>query len=228
MTIRLPLALALTTLTAASATAQTTVIDEGSFRIAVRGSAIGNETFTIRRSGAGANATVVAQGRIVLDTGEQTRTVIQFRGDPITPAAYQVEVTGDNRQSITGRATGGRFRATMVSNASERMREFLIDGDAVVLDDAVAHHHFFLAHRAADPPSTIPVILPRESRQVNARVQFQGTETIRIGGQQVEARRLSVTLEGFDDRTLWVDDENRVLRIRVPEQDLTAERASLP
>ena len=228
MTIRLPLTLALTAFAAASTAAQTTVIDEGSFRIAVRGSTIGNETFTIRRSGAGANATVVAQGRIVLDTGEQTRTVIQFRGEPLTPAAYQVEVTGDNRQSITGRGAGNRFRATMVSDASERMREFLVDDGAVVLDDAIIHHHYFLAHRAADAPATIPVILPRESRQVTARVQVQGTETIRIGGREVDARRLSVTLDGLDDRALWVDDRNRLLRVRVPAQELTAERTSLP
>jgi hypothetical protein len=63
---------------------------------------------------------------------------------------------------------------------------------------------------------------------VDARVQDQGAEAIRIGGRQLQARRFSVTIESLDPRTVWVDDRSRVLRIRVPAQDLVAERTSLP
>ncbi|NIP78666.1 MAG: hypothetical protein GWM90_05455, partial [Gemmatimonadetes bacterium] len=52
----------LSTLAAADAQAQTTVIDEGTFRLSVRGTPVGTETFTIRRSGSGENTTTVAQG----------------------------------------------------------------------------------------------------------------------------------------------------------------------
>jgi len=227
MTARTPLALTLAlALSATAAVAQTTVIDEGSFRISVRGSTIGTETFTIRRSGVGANATTVAQGRVVLDTGEQIRTVVQFRGDPLSPTAYQIEVTGANRQSITGRAAGNRVRATMVSDASEQMREFLVDPGAVVLDDAVAHQLYFLARRAGR--GSIPVVLPRQSREVTAHVRDLGTGSIEIAGQQVAARHFDIDIDGLDNRSVWVDAQNRVLRVEIPDQDLTAQRTALP
>jgi hypothetical protein len=226
MTARTPLALALAlALSAAAGAAQTTVIDEGSFRISVRGSTVGTETFTIRRSGAGANATTVAQGRVVLDTGEQIRTVIQLSGDPISLTAYQIEVTGDDRQSITGRAAGSRVRATMVSDASEQMREFLIDPGAIVLDDASAHQLYFVARRGG---GSIPVVLPRQSREVTARVRDLGTESIEIAGQRVTARHFTVDIDGMDDRSVWVDAQNRVLQAEIPDQDLIAQRTALP
>lgn len=226
MTLRAPLAFALTALLAAApGYAQTTVIDEGSFRISVRGSTIGTETFTIRRSGSGANAATVAQGRVILGTGEQTRTVIQLRGDELRPTAYQIEIAGDDRQSITGRAAGSRFRATTVSSAGEQMREYLVDDGVVVLHDGIAHHHYFLATAGA---GTVPLIAPQQARQLRATVQDHGTETIEVGGRQVEARNFSIEITGLDSRSIWVDDRNRVLRVRIPGQELTAQRTSLP
>lgn len=226
MTLRAPLALALTALLAAAhGSAQTSVIDEGSFRISVRGSIIGTETFTIRRSGSDANVTTIAQGRVILSTGEETRTVIQLRGDMLRPTAYQIETAGDQRQSITGRAAGNRFRATTVSAAGEQMREYLVDDDGVVLHDGIAHHHYFIANAGA---GSVPVIVPQQNRQLTATVEEHGPETIQVAGQQVEARRFSVEIPGLDTRSVWVDDRNRVLRIRIPDQGLSVERSALP
>lgn len=230
MTSARPLALALSALAASAVatSAQTTVVDEGSFRLSVRGSTVGTETFTIRRSGSGANVTTVAQGRIVLDTGERTQAILELQGADLRPAAYQIEVRGSDRQNITGRAAAGnRFRATIVSEAGEQMREYLVSQNAVILDDGVAHQHFFLA-AAADGGGRIPVILPRQNRQVTAQVQSGGSETITIGGQQIQARRLTIQIAGMDARTVWVDAQNRVLRLRIPDQDLLAERTTAP
>lgn len=229
MTLRSHLALALTgllTVTVAAA-AQTTTIDEGSFRLSVRGSTIGTETFTIQRSGSGANATVVAQGRIMLDTGEQTRAILQLQGAALQPSAYQIEVSGDNRQNITGRAAGNRFRATIVSTSGEQMREYLVSEGAVILDDGVAHQHYFIA-RSIGGSGRVHVILPRQSRQVTATVTDQGAESIRVANRQVTGRRISIDISGLDNRTIWVDDQNRVLRLQIPAQDLVAVRTSLP
>lgn len=228
MTLRTPLALALGSLLfAAPVSAQTTVIDEGTFRITIRGSEIGTENFTIRSSGSSANAATVAQGRIVLDTGEQTRTVLELRGPGLRPSAYQIEVSGDGRQSVRGRATGSRFRATIVSSSGERMREYLISDRAVILDDGMAHHHYFLA-ASLDGGSTVPVIMPRLSQQTTAQIRDRGTETIEVAGQNVSARHLDIEISGLDDRTIWVDGQNRVLRIRIPAQDMAAVRTALP
>ena len=228
MTLRTALALTLGSLLfALPAVAQTTVIDEGAFSIAIRGSEIGTESFSIRSSGSGANAATVAQGRVVLDTGEQTRTVLELRGPDLRPAAYQIEVSGDGRQSVRGRAAGNRFRATIVSDSGERMREYLISDRAVILDDGMAHHHYFLA-ASFSGGNAIPVILPRRSQQTTAEIHDRGSETIQVAGQPVSARHLSVEISGLDDRSFWVDNQNRILRLRIPAQDMVAVRTTLP
>ena len=183
MNLRTTLVLSiLGTLAAAGVHAQTAVIDEGAFRLTVRGSAVGTETFTIRRSGSGASATTVAEGRVLLDTGERTRVVLQLQGPERRPTAYQIETQGDGRKNITGRSTGNRFRATIVSGAGEEMREYLVGGPAVVLHDALVYPHHFLA-TAALQNGRIRVILADESRQVEARVAVTPDVSVEVAGQ---------------------------------------------
>lgn len=213
--------------TAASGDAQTVVLDEGSFRLSVRGTAVGTETFSIRRTGDGAGATTSAQGRIVLDSGRQTRSLLQFEGPDLRPTAYQIEVTGPETQSISGQAAGNRFRATIVSTGGEQMREYLASAGAIVLDEGVAHqHHFLMA--ATGGNGRVAVIVPRQSRQVNATVSDEGREEITIGGQATQTRRIRVEPQGLPLRFIWVDDQNRVLRFRVPDEEYLAERTALP
>lgn len=212
---------------AAGAPAQTTVIDEGSFRLSVDGASVGTETFTIRRNGSGANATTVAQARVLLDSGEQIRILLQFEGARLRPTAYQIEATGNGRQNINGRVAGNRFRATIISPDGEMMREYLFNDNAVILDDRVAHQLHFLAAAAQDA-ERVPVIIPRQSRQATARIENHGTETIQVAGRQVSTRRLTVAIPDMPTRSVWVDDRNRVIRFSIPDLDFIAERASLP
>lgn len=221
-------ALAMTlALGAAPAAAQTEVVDEGTFRLSVRGTPVGTETFSIRRSGTGSTSTIVAQGRTVLDSGEQTRALLQVDGPALRPSAYQIEVTGSDRQSIRGQAAGNRFRAQIVSTAGEMMREYLASDGAVVLDEGVAHQHYFLVPRAGEG-DRVPVIIPRQSRQISATLSDAGAETIEIAGQQVSARRIDIEPAGMPARSVWVDAQGRVLRLRIPDSGYLAERTQLP
>lgn len=221
------LACAALAVTAVATHAQAVTLDEGTFRLSVGGTAVGTESFVIRRSGEGAGVTTVAQGRIVLDTGDQTRSLLQFEGPGLRPTAYQIEVTGSEKQSISGQAAGSRFRATVVSTSGEQMREYLASEGAVVLDDGVAHQHYFLIS-ATNGDGSVPIIIPRQSRQVSARVSELGSEQINIGGQAVQARRYRVEPQGLAARTVWTDAQNRILRLRIPDEEYLAERTSLP
>lgn len=212
---------------ATPAAAQSTIIDEGSFRLSINGTAVGTESFSIRQSGTGSAATIVAQGRVVLDSGEQTRGVLQVEGPALRPSAYQIEVTGAETQSIRGQAAGNRFRATIVSSAGETMREYLAGDGAVILDDGVAHHYYFLAE-VPERGERVPVIIPRQSRQVVSTVTSAGTESISVAGSTVSARRLRVEPNGLTPRTVWVDSQNRVLRLEIPADGFVAERTALP
>jgi hypothetical protein len=221
------LALAVLLGAAANAPAQTTVIDEGTFRLSVRGTPVGTETFTIRQTGTGAGATTVAQGRVALDTGDQTRALLQVEGPGLRPAAYQIEATGIDRRTIRGQAAGNRFRAQIVSATGETMREYLISEGAIILDDAVAHHHHFIAARV---PATapVPIIVPAQNRQVTGTLSDQGRDTIDLAGQRVNARRILFQPNGMAARTLWVDEQGRVLRLAIPDHGYVAERTALP
>lgn len=220
-------ALAAATGAAATATAQTTVIDEGTFRLSVRGTPVGTETFTIRRTGTGASAATVAQGRVLLDTGEQTRALLQVEGPALRPAAYQIEATGPDRRTIRGQAAGNRFRAQIVSPAAETMREYLISDGAIIIDDGVAHHHYFIALHGPGP-QPVPVIVPAQNLQITGTITDAGRETITIGGRNVSAQRLTFQSAGVADRSLWVDDQGRVLRLTIPDHEYLAERTALP
>lgn len=219
--------LAFATMAAAPLAAQTTVVDEGTFRLSVRGTPVGTETFAIRRTGTGDAATHVAQGRIALDSGEQTRALLQVEGPGLRPSAYQIEVTGPEKQSIRGQAAGSRFRATIVSTGGETMREYIASEGAVVLDDGVAHQYFFLA-AAAPEGGDVPVIIPRQSRQISASVTRGSTENVTVAGSQVSARRFVVEPSGLSRRIVWIDHQGRVLRLEIPEDNFVAERTALP
>jgi hypothetical protein len=210
---------------------QTVTLDEGAFRLFLGGAEVGTETFTIRQNGTGASAVIIAQGRTVLTGargGEEVTASLEVGGTTLRPAAYQVTVQGAEPQRIAGRVVGGRFSARIVSPAGEAMREYLAGEGAILVDEGVAHHYYFLARRLDGGSVSVPIIIPRQSRQVAAQVTARGEETIAIDGRNVQARRFNVAPAGLPVRHLWVDAQGRVLRVDIPDTGFRAVRAALP
>jgi hypothetical protein len=210
------------------ASAQTVTIDEGTFRVQVGGREVGVETFSIRQNGTGADAVVIAQGRVALPEAAEVLANVQFGGTVLRPVAYDVELRGADARRIRAAITGSRASARTVSAGGETMKEYLVSDGAVLLDEGVAHHYYFLARRAAGGATRIPVIIPRENRQVQATVSAAGEESVTIAGSSVRARKLTVQLPGGDARTVWVDGEGRVLKVEVPAKNYVAVRSALP
>ena len=215
-------------LASSPAGAQTTVVDEGTFILRENGREVGREVFAIRRSGTGPGAVVVAQGRVDLGESDDLVTQLEVSGEGFRPATYAVQVEGTEPQRIAGRVAGGRFSARIISPAGEMMREYLAGEGAVIVDEGVAHQYFFIAQRLDVASFTVPLIIPRQSRQVSASVSVGSTENVTIGGQSIVARRLTVSPTGLPDRTVWVDADGRVLRLEVPSRGMTAERVAPP
>lgn len=208
--------------------AQTVTIDEGTYRITVGGTEVGSEVFAIRRSGNGVEPLIEASGRVTLDAGPAVTSVLRFAGPALRPAEYVLQVAGSPGETHSGRVTGRRVSARIVSSAGENMREYLVGAGAVVIDDGVAHQHYFLARRVRDGETRIPVIVPREGRQSWITVEVAGEESITVGGQRTTARRLELRPEQGDPRTLWTDAADRVLRLEIPARQFIAERTTLP
>lgn len=222
---------ALSALSARSVYAQTVTLDEGAYRISIGGKEVGTETFSIRQNGTGEGAVIIAVGRVVLDADkgqQEVNSELQISGRTLRPAAYEVRVQGAAAERITGRVVGGRFSAQIVSPSGESMREYLAGEGAVLVDEGVAHHYYFVARRLDSGSSKIPVIIPRQNRQVTATVTVTGTERITVGGQTLEARKLSVTPSGGSSATVFVDGQGRVLRLEIPASGFVAARVDAP
>jgi hypothetical protein len=214
---------------AAPISAQTTRVDEGTFRLLVGGREVGMETFSIRQNGEGADAVIIAQGRVVLDQNGGTEVIanVQLAGAGLRPVAYDLELRGGDARRIHGSVTGRRASARITAGA-ETFREYLVTDGAVVLDDGVAHHYYFVAQRALAGASTVPIMVPRESRQAQAAISLGGSESVSAGGSTVQARRLTVLPAGGDTRHIWIDGQGRVLRVEIPARNYAAVRTTLP
>ena len=225
----LPALLALSTLAAAPLLAQGTTVDAGTFRVSVEGREVGTETFTISQSGSGGSAVTLASGTVDLrlPTGAlRLQPRLRAQGLDADPAQYQVDVSGDAPQRIVGNIGSGRVSARVITASGEQLREYVATAGAIVLDDAVAHHYYFLAQRLHS--GTVPVIVPRESRQMIAAVADRGEETVQVAGRSARLFHLVVQPRGGAQADVWVDALNRVIRVDIPARQYSAVRTELP
>ncbi len=148
------------------------------------------------------------------------------RGISSDPVEYQVQVGGTTPGRIVGSIGGGRVSARILTPTGERLREYVASNGAVVLDDPVAHHYYFLAQRTHQ--GRIPVIIPRDNRQVMATVVNRGEEEVAVGGTTATLFHLVVQPAGETERHVWVDALNRVVRVDIPARGYRAERTRIP
>jgi hypothetical protein len=230
MTRRVAVLLGLLAAAPANTNAQST-IDEGTFRLMSGGREIGTETFSIRQQGTGPEAVIIARGRIVHHEGpdREITSTLQVSGEALRPSAYDLKVEGQESQQILARMAGTRFSTRVVTSQGERAREYLVSEGALVAEEGVAHHHYFLAARAEAGRSVqVPIIVPLQGGQVMATVTAGSPQSIRVADQSVSARPVDVTVENGVDRRVWIDGEGRVLRLEIPSRSLVAERTELP
>ncbi|MDP9349698.1 MAG: hypothetical protein M3P24_11255, partial [Gemmatimonadota bacterium] len=86
--------------------------------------------------------------------------------------------------------------------------------------------YYFLAQRVRG--GRVPVIIPRENRQVMATVTSRGEERVRIGDATASLFHLVVHPAGGEERHVWVDALSRVIRVDIPARGYRAERTALP
>jgi hypothetical protein len=209
--------------------AQTGVDDEGAFDILVNGRQVGTEQFSIRQTGVGANAEYLATGRVqvLLPTGSlDLSSRLRASGFEADPMTYEVTVGGDAPRRIVGTIGRGRFSAKIVTPAGEQLREYVSSSGAIILDEGIAHHYYFIARRTRS--GQVPVLIPRENRQVMAEVVDRGEEQVTIRGTALSLYHLVVRPQGGDDRHVWVDALGRVIRVEIPGRDYLAVRTEIP
>lgn len=209
---------------------QSALVDEGTFLITVDGQQAGTESFSIRRSGSGAEAQIIATAEIQMDLPEgrlDLRPALQVSGEDMAVAAYQVKVSGHRQEEVYVTLGDRRFLTRIRSEQGLQEREYRATPETVLLDARAAHQYYFVNQRAGAEGGSIPVIVPSENRQYTLSISVVGEESIQIGGQAVSARHLR--LEGNDaPRDLWVDSEGRVLQLSIESEGFLAIREIRP
>ena len=215
------------------AAAQAVEVDEGTFIVELGGRVVGTETFRIRRSGFGDNARTIAQGTLEIVQGG-LRNMIQAAlgtlGVAMSLDAYQVNVSAPSELSIRLERRGSRMVSSTSSEAGVEEREYRQtrgQTPTVVLDRFFAHHYFFVAPHQNPGEVSISAILPRPGVQSTGTLRMTTVEQVTIGGDNIAAQRLELRLDGVT-HNIWLDGQNRVLRVQIPSLGYLAVRRDPP
>ena len=208
-------------------------MDEGSFLVEIGGRAVGSESFRIRRSGFGENAQIIAQGTLELTTGGGNQTVqsaLGTLGVGMSLDAYQVKVSGSRELQVRLQRRGDRLVAETTSEAGVEEREYRRPSPrtpTVLLDRFLAHHYFFLAPYQRPGESRVSIISPRPGGQAEGVLRMASVEPISLGERTLQAQRLQLVVAGAVHE-IWLDSQNRVLRVEIPGDDYVAVRQDPP
>ena len=207
--------------------AQSVVVDQGTFGLSIHGERIGSEDFIIRRAGLGNQAAFISRGVIVrtLDgASEEFTTLLRVTATEGTAAGYEFKSSRPVPVEIMLNASGPRYFSRFISGEGQEEREFRAEPGTRIVEQQVAHHLYFLGNVLKD--STVHVIEPLSRTDREFLVSTQQDEEIRLGRNRVLARRVIFT-SADGDRIVWFDRQGRVLRVEIPTIGYLAEREDL-
>ena len=212
--------LMLPSLAAAQASA---LIDDGTFTISRKGSPIGREAFRVARVAGPGGQVYRVSGTTVIEDRRYT-TVLSTDSTGL-PVSYDARLTVDGKNlRIEGRGRPGRFSILSSTTGGESAREYVLENGALLIEEEVFLHYFFVPLAAS---TRVAVIVPRLARQASFAIASAGSETVDIAGVKVPARRYSITSDGTS-RDVWVDGGGRLLKVSIPDTELVALRDDPP
>ena len=212
---------------------QAVVLDEGAFFVEVGGRRIGTETFRIRRAGFGDSTRVIAQGSLDLVEDGESRVIQSALGTVgvgMSLDAYQVKISSGSELQVRLQRQGDRLIAETISDAGKEEREYRrlsSQTPTVLLDRFFAHHYYFVAQYLRPGETRISIIHPRPGGQVTGTLRMLGVQAIMLGEISVQGQRLELVLEG-ERHEVWLDNQNRVLRVEIPSLEYAAIRRDTP
>lgn len=207
-----------------SARAQVATLDEGSFTITVKGDRVAREDFRIRKTPGGPSGSeVVATSTASFGSH---RVLSQLQSDSAgVPVRYLIELKDGENERFEGAVGRNRVSARVRNVRGESANEFMVSPGAIVIDDEVFHHYYFLTRRPAGPVS---VIVPRRNTQVVMRIADAGADKVTIGGASLDARHFTIADPGGADREVWADASGRLLKVAIPSRGVVALRDDPP
>lgn len=216
-----------------AAAAQVVEVDEGTFIVELGGQVVGTETFRIRRSGFGDNARTIAEGKLEIVEGGLKQTMlsrISTLGVGMSLDLYDLKVSAPAELSILLERRGDRMVSVTSSEAGVEEREYRqvqARTPTVVLDRFFAHHYFFITPHQTPGGTNLSAIVPRPGGQSTGTLRMTTVEPLTFETVTVQAQRLELRLDGAVHE-IWLDGQNRVLRVEIRSQGYVARRSNLP
>jgi hypothetical protein len=202
------------------------VVDQGSFTITVNGQRAGRETFRILGTPRSKPHDYTATATV---TYGDRRLSPELRADSAgTASSYRIEVQsgGSDRETWRGSIVRGRVSATIQSPRGESAKEFVATDGAIILDDDVYHQHYYVTHFVTS--GSVTAVIPRRNTQITLKVAPAGTERVTVGTREIEARHFVLTEATGVQRDVWIDSEDRVLKVAIPSRGIVALRDDPP
>ena len=199
----------------------------GNLQVFIQGRLLGSEQTTV---------TATADGWIIRGTGrlaapiDLSTTRFEARYDrEWRPISLEVDGTLRGRPLIMRTAFAGGSATTDITQAGEQTRKV----DTVSADPLVLPNMFFCGYEAlalrlrgtAVPGALQAYIAPQ--MEVTLRITGSGSERIQTAGRAVSATRYELTIESPGSplqAEVWIDQDGRLLRFRVPAQALEVAR----
>jgi len=202
------------------------VVDEGTFTVTEKGAPLGRESFRIARTPAPGGQVYLVKGQSALG---ENRISTTLGADSLgLPVSYKSEhtVRGQLVQLLQGRGRPGRFSVLKQTKSGESAREYLLNNGALLIDEDVFHHFYFVPMGAK--LAHLVVIAPRTAQQGRFRVEDRGVENVEIAGQSLLGRRFALIGSSEASRDVWIDEKGRLLKVAIPEKGLIALRDDPP
>jgi hypothetical protein len=214
---------------ASGAAGQSVLIDRGTFRLTRGGQEVGQDSFSVLKTGTGATSKILVDGDVLLD-GKRIKSIVETSGEHGF-LGYQANISGQETAKVTVEPRGRRLEVRVQSASGEQARELRAREGAVVMEEGVAHHYFFLgamyAAGTVREGAVLPVILARGNDQALLELSTATSASVMVGGRSIEGWQLSLTMGGVE-RRVWIDRSGKVLRVEVPSTGLVAERLRPP
>lgn len=156
--------------------------------------------------------------------GRELRTLLQLVGPDLVLVEYVANETGPDSASVELARTGEYLRALTTDRWGEKMRSYRARPSTFVLDEGVAHHYFVLGRFAAgDTPGQTVHAYSRGAEALEPIAVLDASqENIELGGEQIEATRVSFSA-GDGNGAAWFDGSGRLVRVALPGGALVAE-----
>jgi alpha-beta hydrolase superfamily lysophospholipase len=201
-----------------------------SFRLFVKGSAIGGEEATVRRTPQG--ITISSYGRLAAPLDLLTRQFV-LRYDPNWhPIDLTVEAVARGASlGIKTTFADGKATSEVTQAGTPTTKTDTVSPDTLVLPNLFFSAYEALAMRLASIPdgSTFPAFIAPQA-EITVKQNARSTQRIETAKRVIDVRTYALTFQNPGsplDAIVWTDETGRLLKFEVPAQSLIFVREDL-